>query len=361
MSGGQDRMTRYWQFQVGGWGLLVLSNLVFLISIDRLDANDVERLILGFLLGIGCTHVMRSFIVRYRLMSLPLEKLIPAFLLLTLCFAVVGGITESWIRLQLGINIRPERRMSFMSRAYLRIFNGFTTFLIWNLLYYVYHFVEMTRGRELDRLRLQHEVKELELKTLRAHINPHFLFNALNSIRSLIDHDPPQAREAVTVMSRILRSSLQSDTSRTVPLERELEVVADYLALERIRFEDRLRTAFDIDPETLGLPVPPMMLQTLVENGIKHGIARRIDGGVLSIRSRLDGPFHKIVVGNSGQLDGSDADASGFGIRSTSDRLSILFGRDARFSLRNAGPDTVEACVRIPLEPPAAPRQNPEP
>jgi two-component system LytT family sensor kinase len=356
-----SREVRYWQFQIGGWGLLVLSNLVFLISIDRLDANDVERLLLGFLLGICCTHLMRSFIVRYRLLSLPLEKLIPAFLLLTLCFAIVGGITESWIRLQLGINIRPERRMSFMSRAYLRIFNGFTTFLIWNLLYYVYHFVESARGRELDRLRLQHEVKELELKTLRAHINPHFLFNALNSIRSLIDHDPPQAREAVTMMSRILRSSLQSETSRTVPLERELDVVSDYLALERMRFEDRLRPSFDIDPETLGLPVPPMMLQTLVENGIKHGIARRIDGGTLSIRSRLDGAFHEIVVSNSGQLDMSADDVTGFGVRSTSDRLSILFGDDARFSLRNAGPGTVEACVRIPLQEPTAAHPKPEP
>ena len=111
-------------------------------------------------------------------------------------------------------------------------------------------------------------VKSLELNTIKAHINPHFIFNALNSIRALIDENPQRARNAITELSNILRSSMQTEKMETVPFERELNIVKDYLALENMRFEDRLKVEYDIDEDTLNQPVPPMMLQTLVENAI---------------------------------------------------------------------------------------------
>src|SRR5205085_6678051 len=121
----------------------------------------------------------------------------------------------------------------------------------------------------------KHLLRKLELKTIKAHINPHFIFNALNSIRALIDEDPNRARNAVTHLSNILRSSMQAEKLETVPFEKELNIVKDYLALEYIRFEERLKIEYSIEGATLNQPVPPMMLQTLVENAIKHGIGKR--------------------------------------------------------------------------------------
>ena len=137
------------------------------------------------------------------------------------------------------------------------------------------------RNNELDRLKLETTVKELELKTIKSHINPHFIFNSLNSIRALVDENPKRARRAITELSNILRSSMQAEKSETVTLEKELDIVKDYLALEQMRFEERLKIELEIDEDTLQQPVPPMMLQTLVENAIKHGISKQIKGGVV--------------------------------------------------------------------------------
>jgi LytS/YehU family sensor histidine kinase len=143
-------------------------------------------------------------------------------------------------------------------------------------------------------------VKELELQTIKAHINPHFIFNSLNSIRALVDENPERARKAVTELSNILRSSLQSDKMETVSLQKELSIVKDYLALEYMRFEDRLKIVYDIDEDTLDRPVPPMMLQTLVENAIKHGISKQMDLKVvtraLDYRARRTGLVYYMEI-----------------------------------------------------------------
>src|SRR6202167_2138410 len=155
-------------------------------------------------------------------------------------------------------------------------------------------------------------VKELELKTIKSHINPHFIFNALNSIRALIDENPNRARTAITELSNILRSSMQAEKLETVPFEKELNIVKDYLALEHIRFEDRLNVEYDIDEDTLDQPVPPMMLQTLVENAIKHGISRQVDGGKVKIVSVFKNKFHELLIVNTGVLNGN-RNVDGFG------------------------------------------------
>lgn len=345
-----SRVPRYWLFQVGGWSAILLVNMIFLISLERLQVLDAERMTLGALLGLFFSHFMSACILRFRLLELPMKRLIPFFLLLTLVTSVIDGFTEEALRGLFHLHFPSDSRIPFLGHVMRRIFSAFPAFFIWNLIYYLYHVIEMTRSREMDRLRLQHEVKELELRTLKSHINPHFIFNALNGIRSLIGDHPAQAREAVTMMSRILRSSLQLNRAKTVPLEQELEIVTDYLALERMRFEDRLQTHFDIRPETLALPVPPMMLQTLVENGIKHGISHRREGGRIEVSSRIEGQWHELVVRNTGFFRRRNKEA-GFGIQSTTNRLAILFGNQARFEIGDATGAMVEARVLIPLHP----------
>jgi LytS/YehU family sensor histidine kinase len=191
-------------------------------------------------------------------------------------------------------------------------------------------------------------VKELELKTIKSHINPHFIFNALNSIRALIDENPIRARRAITELSNILRSSMQSEKLETVPFEKELNIVKDYLALEHIRFEERLRIEYCIDENTLHQPVPPMMLQTLVENAIKHGIGKEVNGGVVKVVSDFRDNFHELIVQNSGHLNGA-GNPDGFGISSTKNRLFLLFGDRAKFEICQQN-ELVEVRIMIPVE-----------
>lgn len=230
----------------------------------------------------------------------------------------------------------------------LGIFQNLMLIALWLLIYIVYHYVLKNRNDQLDRLKLESTVKELELKTIKSHINPHFIFNSLNSIRALVDENPERARRAITELSNILRSSMQAEKQETVTLEKEMGIVSDYLALEHMRFEERLKVEMNIDEDTLGQPIPPMMLQTLVENAIKHGISKRIDGGFIKISSFFEKDHHELIVQNTGQLNGK-INADGFGIQSTEDRLNLLFHGKASFEIKNLNPTTVQSKVIIPV------------
>jgi LytS/YehU family sensor histidine kinase len=199
-------------------------------------------------------------------------------------------------------------------------------------------------------------VKELELKTIKAHINPHFIFNALNSIRALIDENPDRARTAVTELSNILRSSLKIEKGETVIFNDELKIVKDYLALENMRFEDRLRVEYEVDDDTLDQQVPTMMLQTLVENAIKHGISKQIKGGIVKVISEIQQNYQVLIVQNTGQLIETSAHETdidsliekGFGLSSTQDRLQLLYGDKASFEIKQLDDNIVEAKVLLP-------------
>lgn len=219
---------------------------------------------------------------------------------------------------------------------------------LWLLIYLVWHYVEKNRNDQLDKLKLESTVKELELKTIKSHINPHFIFNSLNSIRALVDENPQRARRAITELSNILRSSMQAEKSETVTLEKELDIVKDYLALEHMRFEERLRVKFEIDEDTLSHPVPPMMLQTLVENAIKHGISKQVNGGEVLVIARYKGDNLELVVRNTGQL-AATINGDGFGIKSTQDRLNLMYQGKAYFEIANAGSNMVESKVTVPV------------
>jgi len=228
------------------------------------------------------------------------------------------------------------------------IYQNILLIALWFLIYIVYHYVDKNRKDQLDRLKLESMVKELELKTIKSHINPHFIFNSLNSIRALVDENPERARKAITELSNILRSSMQAEKAETVTLQKELDIVEDYLALEHMRFEERLKVEMHIDPDTLGHPVPPMMLQTLVENSIKHGISKLVNGGVVRISADFTGDHLELLVQNTGQLNGN-INGDGFGIKSTQDRLNLMYQGKARFEIRNMDNNMVESKVIMPV------------
>jgi len=341
-------VSRYWFSQIIGWGIFTLVNIFFALTFDRLNGLFVKRLLLFLFFGICITHLMRWLSHRINLLYRPLNKQIPGFILLAFGGALVIAFLETVFYRSLKLTRAEEDAFPFAGSLLIAMFSAFIYLFIWVCIYFIYHYVQKSRRQQVDTLRLEALVKELELKTIKAHINPHFIFNALNSIRALIDENPERARSAITELSNILRSSMQADKDETVSLEKELSIVKDYLALETIRFEDRLKVIYKIDEDTLDLRLPPMMLQTLVENAIKHGVSRQMEGGVIRVISDFTEGFHELRVQNTGQLSAT-RNAEGFGLSSTQNRLSLLYGPQASFEINQVEPELVEAKLQIPV------------
>ncbi len=295
------------------------------------------------------SHLMRKVIKGVRLLERHVNVQLIGFVLVSFVFAVLVGTIETYISMVLNLEYKEEAKFELLGKMISNIFTSFIYLFIWNCIYFIYHYVSESRKNQFDNLKLEALVKSLELKTIKSHINPHFIFNALNSIRALIDEDPIRARQAVTGLSNILRSSMQSDQLEIITLEKELDIVKDYLALELIRFEDRLRVAYQIDEDTLDNPIPPMMLQTLVENAIKHGIGKQIGSGEIMISAQEQNNFYQIRVVNTGKLDMQDGH-EGFGLQSTSNRLKLIFGDRASFQIIQLDETHVEAKAIIPLK-----------
>jgi two-component system, LytTR family, sensor kinase len=340
------KISNYWWCQLAGWGIVALSNVFYAITYKQnIDGDFILRLIFQLIAGVASTHLLRWAIRRNNWLLLPLEKVIFRLSIAVILTTVLFSLIIMLLNQAAGLDMN-RRNLDFFTRLLANIINFGIYIIPWVLIYYFYHYLVKSRKQELDTLKLEALVKELELKTIKAHINPHFIFNALNSIRALVDEDPARARSAVTHLSNILRSSMQAEKQETVPFEKELNIVKDYLALEHIRFEERLQVEYDIKSETLNSPVPPMMLQTLVENAIKHGIGKKMEGGIVKVASSFTDDYHLLEVQNSGILNGH-ANADGFGLFSTRNRLYLLFGDRADFDISQKD-ELVIAKILIP-------------
>ncbi|HYZ84771.1 MAG TPA: histidine kinase [Bryobacteraceae bacterium] len=206
--------------------------------------------------------------------------------------------------------------------------------------------------RNEDKLESQQRLlNEARLAALTRQINPHFLFNALNSISTLIRIDPDQARTTLLKLSSILRRVMQKQENLT-PLRNELQFVDDYMAIEMVRFGDKLTFDKELDPSSLDTLVPSMVLQPLVENSIKHGLSRKLDGGMIRVRSRLqDGRLVLSVEDNGVGIP--DAELAklfeqGIGISNVNERLSVIYGNDYRMSIDSKLGQGTHTQIEIP-------------
>lgn len=343
-----QKIPKYWLFQALGWGLFLAVNVFFAISYRVVDQVFVIRLFVTISLGVLFTHLMRMVIKRLKLLQQHINRQLFSFLMLSVGFSLTVGLMETLFVELFDMGFKQERDFSFFQDYISNAFTWTIFLFIWNCLYFIYHFIDESTRNQLDKLKLEALVKSLELKTIKSHINPHFIFNSLNSIRALIDENPLHARQAVTALSNILRSSMVSESQETISLEKELSIVKDYLALELIRFEDRLAINYDISSEVLNFQLPPMMLQTLVENAIKHGIAKSLKSGEITIQALKTDNHVKLHVLNTGMLN-VDQNHEGFGIPSTASRLKLIFGEDASFSIQQIDEFYVQATVTFPM------------
>ncbi|MBX2931320.1 MAG: histidine kinase [Chitinophagaceae bacterium] len=343
------KQTQYWTFQIAGWSLYALS-IIFFAFVFRFTLDSIywKRIFFTVVTGIAFTHLLRLLIQHYRLKP-PLKgnswiKFFVLVLLICIANSLISSVLIQWLGW-----FRKEVNTSIIKRFVYTLFDTSPIILVWVSIYYIWHYVDDATRTEVDKIKLESLVKELELKTIKSHINPHFIFNALNSIRALVDENPTRARTAITELSNLLRSSMHTDKTETTSLENELNIVKDYLALEHIRFEDRLKVEYDIDEDTLDQPIPPMMLQNLVENAIKHGISKQKNGGTIHIKSDFVEDKYELLVQNTGTLNKNYYENEGFGIASTKNRLALLFGGKASFELNEIDNNMVEAKIMMPV------------
>ncbi len=204
---------------------------------------------------------------------------------------------------------------------------------LWFLLYHLLISNHIAQYKQLALAQSEASLKSAELANLKNQLNPHFLFNAINSIKALTISDPNLARNALTELSQLLRTSLTMGNEQLVSLESEISFVKDYLFLEKLRYENRLHYSFKIDKNTLNVKIPPMSLQLLVENAIKHGIGRAKAGGDILIKTEMTSDNNFILtVTNSGKLN-SEHSTSGVGLKNLEKRLFLNFQDNANFTI----------------------------
>lgn len=286
---------------------------------------------------------MRYFFIAMGWLNMRLSSLIPRVLITSIVVAAIMSFLNMVIS---HLVSRIPFQFSVVEFS-LDIAATLVFFILWNSVYFTFHFFQRSREQEVNNLQLTASHNEIELKNLRSQLNPHFLFNSLNSIRALIDIEPHRAQENITKLSNLLRKSLIIGSEQLVPLEEELSIVQDYLDLEKVRFEERLEIVQEIDPEIVHLLIPPFILQTVVENALKHGVSQLIEGGTVWIRTKKKADSVILEVENTGNLHSIRRDSIGIGIANTLRRLELQYKGKARFELKQNTPKTVIAIIEI--------------
>jgi hypothetical protein len=334
----------YWTLQIGGWLLYGALQIVSgtLVS-GGMSTKRMVFLIAEAIIFLGVTHSFRAFLNRNKWLHLGMARLIPQVLGSVVILSLMVYFLRIPVSWTLGIFDKrvafdPDHIFGFTATYALIIFT-------WSVLYFTYQYFE----RYSKSLQYEASMIEIELNNLKSQLNPHFIFNALNSIRALVDENPMKSKQAINQLSNILRTSLASDKKGLTKFDDELRVVKDYLGLESIRFEERLKTEFDIHAESANFLVPPLMIQTLVENGIKHGISRLTAGGVIQVKTFIENNHLKIQIRNSGHLvNGVKRNKHGLGLRNTMQRLKLIYGDEASFRIANENDTFVLTEITIP-------------
>ena len=215
--------------------------------------------------------------------------------------------------------------------------------------FHAFSYYREAREREAREALLSAQVSEARLSALRMQLNPHFLFNSLNAITVLVrDHKNQEASRMLELLGRVLRQVLQSEKRQEVTLEEELEFIERYLAIEQVRFSDRLKVIFKIEPVARGALVPTFILQPLVENAIRHGISQRTDDGLIEIEVALSDNDLLLAVKDNGPGYTPGVEA-GVGLANTHARLETLFGDHGHLEVSDLNGLGTVACIRLPL------------
>jgi two-component system LytT family sensor kinase len=344
----------YWLCQIGGWGgvfLLLLGPLPFN---SAASAAEVAALFLFSVTGVALSHLLRigirAGLGREGIGVGLLARLAPWLVGLPVAHV---AMQIAWAR-----TVLPHQAMLMTTRpgldpALLTFVDllGLSAglFIVWTGSYIGLRIYRQYQAAKIERLELAAHIQDAAWQALRAQLNPHLLFNSLNCIRALIPRDLTAPREALTHLSELLRSSLSLKQDELIPLKRELETVESFFALERLRFEQRLRVATDIAPAAHDWLVPPFLVQILAENAVNYGVAPYEDGGDIQLHIAVRNDCLVVELRNRGQLGQKPSGKStGLGLANLRSRLALLFGPAATLTVADDGPAQVLAHAVVP-------------
>jgi sensor histidine kinase YesM len=340
-----NRKHMYWVFQSVGWFVWALNEALLYTNQYGWKWAWVFSSIINILFAVFLTHQYKLISHRYHWQELRFSRLIQYNLIaLFVMAALLVALNIPMDYMFLGENYEVDLSTFIILQIF---FNFMKPLAIWQLIYFFFQYSKKTLLMERQNNQLERTILETEGKVLRAQMNPHFVFNALNSIRALITEDPQKAKKGINQLSKLLRSSLLTDRKKTIPLSEELDTIADYLALEKIRYEDRLEWEIRGEGHVKKAQIPPMLLQTLVENSIKHGISHSVKGGKIEILMEKTGDKLCIRVINPGHLKTKE-DEIGVGMENSRHRIRLLYGETAQLILRPLDKNHVEAALILP-------------
>tara|TARA_B100001173_G_scaffold310234_1_gene324321 strand:- start:3046 stop:4074 length:1029 start_codon:yes stop_codon:yes gene_type:complete len=339
----------YWGFQTLGWLIFTAGNLVFnYLSNGEISLDDIYYSLLIVVIGVFCAHFVRFVI---NLFNWRKEKITKIFHKLAILSIFVGTIHISLLYLISSV-CSDSLIKNFTEAEFITQSATFgIIYFLWGIIYFTIYFFRNFKKEEIKNLKQQSELKEIQLNKFKSQLNPHFIFNSMNGIRALIEEDAQKAKEGITQLSNILRHTLTIEKRSLISVEEELKLVADYLNLEKIRLEERLEYEINTSDSCLYYQVPPMLIQTLSENAIKHGISQLIKGGKLIINSKSNSRFLTLEIINTGQYTPSaliSKSVSGFGIENSIQRLRFIFGEKATFNIKNLNENEVITTLKIP-------------
>lgn len=344
----QALLKSYWFLQLIGWGGVALlgwfmNGLQRTLYRDASVAQGSYFIPLTCLAGLVATHCLRVVIKRDRWLELSGGKLAfryaMALALVSFVLAVLGFFF-------FGESPGKENRLEAFTIALL-----VNSSLIgaWMAIYFLTHFKEAFHRAEAERAQLNEAYTRSQLEALTNQINPHFLFNALNTVRALIPSDLREPRQAVTKLADILRATLRSGQEAATSLAGEMEIVRDYLALQELRFGENLRVRENFDPHCLASEIPPLLLLTIVENAIKHGVQSREDEAVVSIEARVADGMVILTVGSPSPARALADESLGIGLHNAQERLRLAFGEEAKVCLEKDDPSLTKCVLFFPM------------
>jgi sensor histidine kinase YesM len=342
-----------WLLGFGFWTLLGLSFASqFYISSAKAELAVTWKQAVSYALGDWYVFALLSIPVHYLARRFPLDSgnrftriavHIVGSILFSLAYMVLRAFVGQW---QSGATFAQAFQPLIVKTWH------FNLLIYWVILAVTqaFDFYRKYRARERQAAQLEQHLTEAKLQALQMQLNPHFLFNTLNSIAALMHQNVDAAERMITRLSDLLRAALESSSSQEVGLRRELQMLATYLEIERVRFGDRLQIKLEIAPEALDAQVPNLVLQPLVENAIRHGIEPRARPGAVCVRAcKSENSLLMEISDNGAGLPTNRPVKEGVGLTNTRARLRELYGEDHRFELHNGEQGGLSVRLKIPF------------
>ncbi len=342
---------QFWLINTAGWlSYLLFAGLFFAFLSGNLTTHSLLIQWVAFCYYLPVSGLLRSAINRLGWFSDNKHLLlIPLLLVLTFILALIGQFLVSIFMLY-ALKVMSWETYS-VAVLMMTTVQNWIILCLWVALYLMFKQIRNNRQQKLKQMQLEASLQATELMALKAQLNPHFIFNCLNNMRALAIDDGEKTREMITNLSEILKYSFQFGEQTQVTVEREIQHVKNYLALEEIQFEQRLSFDFHVEPETLQQLIPTLSIQLLVENAIKHGIMGLPDGGHIDIAVSNKNQQLEIKVTNSGALNNQQQSETGLGLSNLEKRLELVYAGQAYFELADNQSGQVTATIHMPMEP----------